>query len=130
MKSVRFRVEFSPILGYTNAHSQAATSSGSGGNNAPVGGGSGPSSSDSGSNANPGGGSRPPSMTARGASYTAKSAAPYTSTLVLVQEKGALSTFRHLYTRLRAEWSGRAALESPDLSAGAATPLVGTPKTR
>lgn len=127
MKSVRFRVEFNPILGYTHTHSHAATgSSSSSGSATGASGSSGASSTDSGSGAK----SRPASTVARRASSAAKSAAPYASTLVLVQEKGALSTFKHLYTGLRAEWGGRAALESPDLSAGAVTPLVGTPKVK
>lgn len=125
MKSVRFRVEFSPILGYVSTHTQATTGP-------PDGTGTGITSeahnSDSGTASSSI--SRPPSTVAQRTSSATKSTAPFVSTLVLVQEKGALSTFRILYTRLRMDWGGRGALESPDLSAGAVTPFVATPRVK
>ncbi|KAL5522651.1 hypothetical protein ACEPAG_8669 [Sanghuangporus baumii] len=106
MKSVRFRAEFSPILGYT--HHTAYPSNGS--SNMP---------SESGDAAPI---TNAPPVQKR---LSTKNAIPFASTVVLVQEKGALSTFKHIHSRLRAEWRGRDALRSPELN-GAATPMVGT----
>lgn len=88
MKPVRFRVEFSPVLGYTHNTSLKA-----------------------------------------GSRTSTKNNTPHASTLVLFQEKGALSTFRHIYQRLRAEWR-LDALSSPDMI-GSVTPMIGgTPKLK
>ena len=112
MKSVRFRAEFSPILGFT--HHTAYTSNGP--PNAP----SEPGDSASSTTV-------PPALQKR---LSTKNPAPFASTVILVQEKGALSTFKHIHTRLRAEWRGRDALRSPEIH-GAATPMVGvTPRLR
>ena len=88
MKPVRFRVEFSPVLGYTH---------------------------------NP--------LLKAGSRASAKNSTPFAATLVLVQEKGALSTFKHIYQRLRAEWQLEA-LSSPDMSGGATPLIAATPKLK
>lgn len=111
MKSVRFRLEFSPIVGYTST-AYSSTSSANGSSDV----------FDAGSSTNV-----LPAVQKR---LSAKNATPFASTVVLVQEKGALSTFKHVHSRLRSEWRGREALRSPELN-GAATPMVGaTPRLR
>ena len=59
---------------------------------------------------------------------------PIASTVILVQEKGALSTFRHVHAALRREWKGSngggtQSLREPDMNAHA-VPVVGTPKLK
>ena len=114
MKSVRFRIEFSPVLGYTQSHV--------------------PQSSIDNDQ-----GSEPPSMQKipapaatplKRASVNTKQVAPYASTLVLIQEKGALSTFRHVFIRLRSEWKGKDVLRSPDAAASTTPMILTTPKMR
>ncbi|KLO14368.1 Pkinase-domain-containing protein [Schizopora paradoxa] len=119
LKSVRFRVEFSAILGYTRQPtltSSALTTSTTTEKERDIG--SYPMS--------PGAGNS--GLSSKAASrMSAKNMTPFASTMVLVQEKGALSTFRHMYQRLRNEW-GREPLRSPEI--GGAVPLTGTPRLK
>ncbi|EJC99360.1 uncharacterized protein FOMMEDRAFT_148841 [Fomitiporia mediterranea MF3/22] len=112
MKSVRFRAEFSPVMGHANTSGALQPPQPSG-------------------NANVGSelvDSNGPSGAQKRTS--AKNVTPFASTLVLVQEKGALSTFKHVHSRLQSEWRGREPLRSPELN-GTATPMVGvTPRLR
>lgn len=86
-KPVRFRVEFSPVLGYLQPATPRLSHIAVGSDITPAGG---------------------------------NNIAPFASTLLLVQEKGALSTFKQIYGRLRAEWH-LGALRSPDMGGG--TPM-------
>ena len=113
MKSVRFRIEFSPVLGYTHAQSQKAT----------VG-------NDQDSESQSGQGAVTSPTPPRRASVTTKQAAPYASTLILIQEKGALSTFRRVFVRLRSEWQGNDILRSPDATASTTPMVLTTPRMR
>lgn len=112
MKSVRFRAEFNPIVGYMQ-HAHAASSP------------SPSTTTEAGSSTS--GGSAPLPLLKR---MSTKNAAPFASTLMLVQEKGALSTFRHVHACLKSEWRGRDVLRSPEVG-GTSTPMVGsTPRLR
>lgn len=109
MKSVRFRIEFSPIVGYVRHHAHTNSTSSSvvnSGNAGAVNGGS-------------------------GVRANAKHSMPIASSLVLVQEKGALSTFKYVYQRMRAEWGRENPLQSPEIGSGGVTPMAaGTPRLR
>ena len=115
MKPVRFRIEFNPVLGYNIpvGHSARRIHQSGAGTDA------GFFTEDC---ATP--------KLREAVTFTGRDVTPYVSTVVLIQEKGALSTFRRVYYRLRAEWS-LDALRSPDAGAGAglmignATPQVG-----
>ena len=116
LKPVRFRIEFNPVIGYNIAVGQSARRIHQSGIGADV--------SFFGEDC-----STPKIREA--ATFTGRDVTPYVSTVVLIQEKGALSTFRRVYYRLRAEWS-LDALRSPDAGAGVglmignATPQVGS----
>ena len=136
LKPVRFRVEFSPVLGYTNhsqpyRHSQlnTQTSSSPSTNQTPAT----TTSTHAPTATTPfsprTGTSVSINSTTASSHLGAKNLAPFASTLVLVQEKGALSTFKYIYQRLRSDWR-LDALRSPDLTG--ATPVVPgtTPRLR
>ena len=137
LKSVRFRAEFQPIMGYTlGAHSSVASPSTTSS-----------SSSNSSHNRTKSNSARcsPASPSHRHSSsiHTASMTStvekvghgpPIASTVILVQEKGALSTFRHVHSALRREWKGSngggtQSLREPDMNAHA-VPVVGTPKLK
>jgi hypothetical protein len=130
LKSVRFRVEFSPVLGYTAANQSTSHTRRQSSSHV--------STSTQSSSATPNLSQLPPPSTipmsprasAAATRLGAKNLAPFASTLVLVQEKGALSTFKYVYQRLRSEWRLDTPLRSPDL--GGATPMVmsATPRVR
>ncbi|TDL22850.1 Pkinase-domain-containing protein [Rickenella mellea] len=108
-KPVRFRVEFSPVLGYIAPPTPRLAPNNVASSPSP------PTSDFPSPNLQ-----QYPFMRASGAP-------PFASTMVLVQEKGALSTLRILYQRLRAEWTGEQ-LTVPDvggLGGASGTPVVG-----
>lgn len=90
-KAVRFRVEFSPVLGYIHTTSPRASFD------------------------TPSFMSRSPHILSRADTDVEKTGelVPFASTFVMIQEKGALSTFRSVYNRLTSEWK-LSYLSSPD----------------
>lgn len=125
LKSVRFRAEFSPIMGYTLGAAPHASSSHSSPSTT--------SSSSSGSSTH--NQTKSNGSTSKAAAVPAPVSAagpPIASTVVLVQEKGALSTFKHVHATLRKEWRGSGgsqSLREPDMNA-MAVPVVGTPRLK